>query len=139
MQETFDRVEEFLRGEEAVQLGEGRPTVPERPARGLAGCSNNEGRKPWQIRQETGGRVEVRYIGFAPYDRPNSSREREKFKYTPLTKTPKELLSTEDVGFRLKPPRPMTGSLAHKNMGKYCEFHCDRAMIPMIVTNYVEK
>ncbi|GJY01717.1 reverse transcriptase domain-containing protein [Tanacetum coccineum] len=51
-----------------------------------------------------------------------SSRRQDRF--TPLTKTPKEILAMEIVKF--KAPPPMTGPVENRNKNKFCEFHGDK-------------
>nr|GEX08487.1 reverse transcriptase domain-containing protein [Tanacetum cinerariifolium] len=51
-----------------------------------------------------------------------SGRRQDRF--TPLTKTPKEILAMETVKF--KAPPPMTGLVENWNKNKFCEFHGDK-------------
>ncbi|GKB00434.1 hypothetical protein Tco_0828427, partial [Tanacetum coccineum] len=51
-----------------------------------------------------------------------SNRRHDRF--TPLTKTPKEILAMETVKF--KAPPPMTGPAENQNKNKFCEFHGDK-------------
>ncbi|GJT62156.1 reverse transcriptase domain-containing protein [Tanacetum coccineum] len=44
--------------------------------------------------------------------------------FTPLTKTPKEILAMQTVKF--KAPQPMTGPVENRNKNKFCEFHDDK-------------
>ncbi|GJS46395.1 hypothetical protein Tco_0596516 [Tanacetum coccineum] len=44
--------------------------------------------------------------------------------FTPLTKTPKEILSMDNVNF--PPPPPMVGTPEKRNMKKFCDYHQDR-------------
>ncbi|GJV12490.1 reverse transcriptase domain-containing protein [Tanacetum coccineum] len=52
----------------------------------------------------------------APYSRRDT--------FTPLTKTPKEILAMESVNF-LAPP-PLVGTLEKQNMNKFCDSHGDK-------------
>ncbi|GJW52302.1 reverse transcriptase domain-containing protein [Tanacetum coccineum] len=45
-------------------------------------------------------------------------------RFTPLTKTPKEILAMETVKFKALPP--MTGPVENQNKNKFCEFHDDK-------------
>ncbi|GKA64355.1 hypothetical protein Tco_0763961 [Tanacetum coccineum] len=45
-------------------------------------------------------------------------------RFTPLTKTPKEILAMGTVKF--KAPPPMTGLAENTNKNKFCEFHDDK-------------
>ncbi|GJZ18386.1 reverse transcriptase domain-containing protein [Tanacetum coccineum] len=45
-------------------------------------------------------------------------------RFTPLTKTPKEILAMDTVKF--KAPPPMTGPAKNGNKNKFCEFHGDK-------------
>ncbi|GJZ43250.1 hypothetical protein Tco_0590505 [Tanacetum coccineum] len=51
-----------------------------------------------------------------------SNRRQDRF--TPLTKTPKEILAMDTVKF--KAPPPMTGPAENRNKNKFCEFHDDK-------------
>ncbi|GJX04093.1 reverse transcriptase domain-containing protein [Tanacetum coccineum] len=51
-----------------------------------------------------------------------SNRRQDRF--TPLTKTPKEILAMDTVKF--KAPPPMTGPAENRNKNKFCEFHVDK-------------
>ncbi|GKF91243.1 hypothetical protein Tco_0274944, partial [Tanacetum coccineum] len=51
-----------------------------------------------------------------------SSRRQDRF--TPFTKTPKEILAMDTVKF--KAPPPMTGPVKNQNKKKFCEFHGDK-------------
>ncbi|GKF74394.1 hypothetical protein Tco_0220726 [Tanacetum coccineum] len=45
--------------------------------------------------------------------------------FTPLMKTPKEILAMDNVNF--PPPPPMVGTPKKRNMNKFCDYHQDRA------------
>jgi hypothetical protein len=126
LQMAFDWAEEFIRGEEAVQMRDHEPPAPDRQSRRDGGKPNTEGKRPWQIASEVRGRNDRKYSGFAPYERANCSKDAKRNTFTPITKTPREVLSTEDARYRFKPPRAMSKSTANKNMNEYCEFHCDK-------------
>ncbi|GJY49943.1 reverse transcriptase domain-containing protein [Tanacetum coccineum] len=51
-----------------------------------------------------------------------SNRRQDRF--TPLTKTPKEILAMDTMKF--KAPPPMTGPAENRNKNKFCEFHGDK-------------
>ncbi|GKB30824.1 hypothetical protein Tco_0870225 [Tanacetum coccineum] len=55
-------------------------------------------------------------------NRYKSSRRQDRF--TPLTKTPKEILAMETVKF--KAPPPMTGLAENHNKNKFCKFYGDK-------------
>ncbi|GJU65603.1 hypothetical protein Tco_1247438 [Tanacetum coccineum] len=44
--------------------------------------------------------------------------------FIPLTKTPKEILSMDNVNF--PPPPPMVRTPKKRNMNKFCDYHQDR-------------
>ncbi|GJV19085.1 hypothetical protein Tco_1368105 [Tanacetum coccineum] len=48
-------------------------------------------------------------------------------RFTPLIKTPKEILAMEMVKF--KAPPPMFGPAENRNKNKFCEFHRDKGHI----------
>ncbi|GJS96824.1 hypothetical protein Tco_0803792 [Tanacetum coccineum] len=52
----------------------------------------------------------------------NSNRRQDRF--TPLTKTPKEILAMDTVKF--KAPPSMTGPAGNRNKNNFCEFHGDK-------------
>ncbi|GJU87487.1 hypothetical protein Tco_1295033 [Tanacetum coccineum] len=54
-----------------------------------------------------------------------SNRRQDRF--TPLTKTPKEILAMDIVKF--KAPPPMTGPAGNRNKNNFCEFHGDKGHI----------
>ncbi|GJZ25531.1 hypothetical protein Tco_0569784 [Tanacetum coccineum] len=55
-------------------------------------------------------------------NRQKSTRRHDRF--TPLIKTPKEILVTDTVKF--KAPPPMSGPAKNRNKNKFCEFHGDK-------------
>ncbi|XP_022030502.1 uncharacterized protein LOC110931416 [Helianthus annuus] len=57
-----------------------------------------------------------------PEGRNPPSREKA-MKFTPLTKTPKEILATEEVKQSFRPPRPLPKSKRIENSTQFCEFH----------------
>ncbi|XP_022026799.1 uncharacterized protein LOC110927481 [Helianthus annuus] len=98
LEEALERAEAHIRGEEAVDIKEQRKR----------GCS-------WQ------GNSPARKKGnFHSYDR----RQREKVvNFTALTKTPQEILATEEVKQSFRPPRPLPKSKRNENSTQFCEFH----------------
>nr|GEU42228.1 reverse transcriptase domain-containing protein [Tanacetum cinerariifolium] len=65
--------------------------------------------------------TEVLY-GEKPLNQPKDGRGSNKF--TPLTKTPKEIFAAESGKF--KPPPPMVTPLEKRSSNKFCEFHNDK-------------
>ncbi|GJT94016.1 reverse transcriptase domain-containing protein [Tanacetum coccineum] len=57
----------------------------------------------------------------------NQSKKKRQDRFTPLTKTPEEILAMETVNF--KAPPPMTGLAENRNKNKFCEFHEDKGHI----------
>ncbi|GKC99955.1 hypothetical protein Tco_1170230 [Tanacetum coccineum] len=55
-------------------------------------------------------------------NRHKSSRRHDRF--TPLVKTPKEIIAMDTVKF--KAPSPMSGLAENRNKNKFCEFHGDK-------------
>ncbi|GKA03816.1 hypothetical protein Tco_0676597 [Tanacetum coccineum] len=53
-------------------------------------------------------------------------RDRRGDRFTPLTKTPKEILAIEDGKGIFTPLPPMPGSPESRNKNKYCDFHGDK-------------
>ncbi|GKB89708.1 hypothetical protein Tco_0961980 [Tanacetum coccineum] len=48
-------------------------------------------------------------------------------KFTPLTRTPKEILATESGKF--KPPPPMVTPVEKRSSNKFCDFHNDKDIV----------
>jgi hypothetical protein len=69
MQIAFDRAEEFIRGEETVQMRDHKPTTSDRPPRRDNNKTNTEGKRPWKIASEIRNRSDHKRSGFTPYDR----------------------------------------------------------------------
>jgi hypothetical protein len=42
-----------------------------------------------------------------------------------LTKSPKEILQTEEARFSFRPPKPMTEPPGDRGSNKFCDFHGD--------------
>ncbi|GJY91318.1 hypothetical protein Tco_0506514 [Tanacetum coccineum] len=72
---------------------------------------------PEKARNRGGLREARRNMGiYTPYPRKDT--------FTPLTKTPKEILVMESVSF-LEPP-PLIGAPKKQNLNKFCDYHGDR-------------
>ncbi|GJT77492.1 hypothetical protein Tco_1044217 [Tanacetum coccineum] len=70
-----------------------------------------------RIKGRSGPREFRRNMGTcAPYSRRDT--------FTPLTKTPKEILAMESVNF--PPPPPLVGTPEKQNLNKLCDYHRDR-------------
>ncbi|GKC48182.1 hypothetical protein Tco_1065904 [Tanacetum coccineum] len=70
-----------------------------------------------RIRGRNGPKEFRRNIGTCtPYSRRDT--------FTPLTKTPKEILAIKSVSF--PPPPPLVGSLEKQNLNKFCDYHGDK-------------
>ncbi|GKC58536.1 hypothetical protein Tco_1086134 [Tanacetum coccineum] len=111
--EMWERVRAFIRGEAAADTTEAIRSPRWEKSAGKASWSEHQNRS--RNRSHRGG--EGRNIGTcAPYAR------REGF--TPLMKTPKEILAMDNVNF--PPPPPMVGILEKRNMNKFCDYHQDR-------------
>ncbi|GKA36853.1 hypothetical protein Tco_0723418 [Tanacetum coccineum] len=109
----FERVRAFIRGEEAS----GSVEVGRAPQwdRGNARVGWSGGKE--RIKGRSGPREFRRNMGTcAPYSRRDT--------FTPLTKTPKEILAMESVNF--PPPPPLVGTPKKQNLNKFCDYHRDR-------------
>ncbi|GKA56743.1 reverse transcriptase domain-containing protein [Tanacetum coccineum] len=111
--EMWERVRAFIRGETAADTTKAIRSPRWEKSAGKASWSENQNGS----RNRSHRRGEGRNMGTcAPYAR------REGF--TPLTKTPKEILAMDNVNF--PPPPPMVGTLEKRNMNKFCDYHQDR-------------
>ncbi|GJZ56216.1 putative nucleotidyltransferase, ribonuclease H [Tanacetum coccineum] len=111
--EMWERVRAFIRGETAADTTEAIRSPRWEKSAGKASWSENQNGS----RNRSHRRGEGRSMGTcAPYAR------REGF--TPLTKTPKEILAMDNVNF--PPPPPMVGTPKKRNMNKFCDYHQDR-------------
>ncbi|GJT86671.1 reverse transcriptase domain-containing protein [Tanacetum coccineum] len=111
--EIWERVRAFIKGETVVDTTEFIRSPRWEKSAGKASWLENQNRS----RNRGHRRGEGRNMGTcAPYDR------REGF--TPLTKTPKEILAMDNVNF--PPPPPMVGTPEKQNINKFCDYHQDR-------------
>ncbi|GJV56001.1 hypothetical protein Tco_1457006 [Tanacetum coccineum] len=111
--EMWERVRAFIRGEAAADTTEAIRSPRWEKSAGKASWSEHQNGS----RNRSHRRGEGRNMGTcAPYAR------REGF--TPLRKTPKEILAMDNVNF--PPPPPMVGTPEKRNMNKFCDYHQDR-------------
>ncbi|GJV50350.1 hypothetical protein Tco_1440562 [Tanacetum coccineum] len=111
--EMWERVRAFIRGEAAADTTEAIRSPRWEKSAGKASWSEHQNGS----RNRSHKRGEGRNMGTcAPYAR------REGF--TPLMKTPKEILAMDNVNF--PPPPPMVGTPEKRNMNKFCDYHQDR-------------
>ncbi|XP_035839002.1 uncharacterized protein LOC118486570 [Helianthus annuus] len=113
LEEALERAEAHIRGEEAVDVKEQRK-------RGSSWRGNNPARKrgnfnSYDRRQK--GSEQRRSKGRNPPSRERTTN------FTPLTKTPQEILATEEVKQSFRPPRPLPKSRKNENSTQYYEFH----------------
>ncbi|GJR01411.1 hypothetical protein Tco_0524395 [Tanacetum coccineum] len=111
--EMFERVRAFIRGE--MDAGSAEMV---RPFQGDKGNT----RPVWSGGQERARNIngprEVRrnMVVYTPYPRRDT--------FTPLTKTPKEILAMEGISF--PEPPPLIGIPEKQNLNKFCDYHGDR-------------
>ncbi|GJV73031.1 hypothetical protein Tco_1493026 [Tanacetum coccineum] len=111
--EMWERVRAFIRGEAVADTTEAIRSPRWEKSAGKASWSEHQNGS----RNRSHRRGERRNMGTcAPYAR------REGF--TPLMKTPKEILAMDNVNF--PPPPPMVGTPEKRNMNKFCDYHQDR-------------
>ncbi|GJX77704.1 reverse transcriptase domain-containing protein [Tanacetum coccineum] len=113
MDEMFERARAFIRGELAAGSAE-----KVRPSQGDKGYV----RPAW-----TGGPERARNRGVPREARRNMgvyTLYPRKDTFSPLTKTPKEILAMESVSFT-KPPS-LIGTHEKQNLNKFCDYHRDR-------------
>ncbi|GJS52503.1 reverse transcriptase domain-containing protein [Tanacetum coccineum] len=111
--EMWERVRAFIRGETATDTTEAIRSPRWEKSNGKASWSEGQNRS----RNMGHRRGEGRNMGTcASYARKEG--------FTPLTKTPREILAMDNVNF--SPPPPMVGTLEKRNMNKFCDYHQDR-------------
>ncbi|GJY71384.1 hypothetical protein Tco_0475087 [Tanacetum coccineum] len=111
--EMFERVRAFIRGEAAAGSAE-VASAPEWD-KGVTRSGWSGGQE--RTRRRSGLREFRRNMGTcAPYSRRNM--------FTPLTKTPMEILAMEMENF--PPPPPLIWTSEKQNLNKFCDYHRDR-------------
>ncbi|KAJ0489324.1 putative nucleotidyltransferase, Ribonuclease H [Helianthus annuus] len=113
LEEALERAEAHIRGEEAVDIKEQRK-------RGSGWRSSSPARKRGNFNsydRRSKGSDPRRVEGRNPPSRDKS------MSFTPLTKTPQEILATEEVKQNFRPPRPLPKSRKNENSTQFCEFH----------------
>ncbi|GKB66919.1 reverse transcriptase domain-containing protein [Tanacetum coccineum] len=110
--EMFERVRAYIRGE--VASGSAEMVRPSKGDKGYIRPSWSGGPKKARNR---GGSIETRRnMGiYTSYPRKDT--------FTPLIKTPKEILSMESVSF--PEPPPLIGTPEKQNLNKFCDYHGD--------------
>ncbi|GJY13630.1 hypothetical protein Tco_0382939 [Tanacetum coccineum] len=113
MNEIIERVMAFIRGEVVVGSAE-----MVRPSQGDKGYVRSTWSGiPEKARNRGGPREARRNIGvYTPYPRKDT--------FTPLIKTPKEILAMESVSF--PEPSPLIRTPKKQNLNKCCDYHEDR-------------
>ncbi|GJT66382.1 reverse transcriptase domain-containing protein [Tanacetum coccineum] len=85
-----------------------------------AAASKKKGHLPWKSQDQP-----KRYAFERKSDFRGQSREgRRSSRFTPLTRTPKEILAIEAGKF--KPPSPMVTPVEKRSSNKFCDFHNDK-------------
>ncbi|GKA90068.1 hypothetical protein Tco_0811880, partial [Tanacetum coccineum] len=113
MDGMFERVRAFIRGE--VVAGSAKMVRPSQGDKGYVPPAWTGG--PERARSRGGPREAQRNMGvYTLYPR--------KYTFTPLTKTPKEILTIESVSF--PEPPPLIGTPEKQNLNKFCDYHGDR-------------
>ncbi|GKB38163.1 hypothetical protein Tco_0883105, partial [Tanacetum coccineum] len=111
--EMFERVRAFIRGE--VADGSAEMVRPSQGDKGYSRPAWTEG--PERARNKDGPREAQRNMGvYTRYPRKDT--------FTPLTKTPKEILAMESISF-LEPP-PLIRTPKNQNLNKFCDYHGDK-------------
>ncbi|GJR51620.1 reverse transcriptase domain-containing protein [Tanacetum coccineum] len=110
--EMFERVRAFIRGE--VAAGSAEMACPSQWDKGNVRPAWFGGSK--KARNRGDPRETRRNMGiYTPYPRKDT--------FTPLIKTPKEILAMESVSF--PEPPPLIGSPKKQNLNKFCDYHRD--------------
>ncbi|GJU77234.1 hypothetical protein Tco_1274304 [Tanacetum coccineum] len=111
--EVFERVRAFIKGEVAARSAE--MVCPSQGDKGYVRSAWTRG--PKRARNRGGLREARRNIGvYTPYPKKDT--------FTPLTKTPKEILAIESISF--PEPSPLIGTPKKQNLNKFCDYHGDR-------------
>nr|GEY24832.1 reverse transcriptase domain-containing protein [Tanacetum cinerariifolium] len=85
-----------------------------------AAASKNKVHTPWKSHEQSKRQNPERRSEFS--NQPREGRGSNKF--TPLTRTPKEIFAVESGKF--KPPPPMITPVEKRSINKFCEFHNDK-------------
>ncbi|KAJ0601430.1 putative retrotransposon gag domain-containing protein [Helianthus annuus] len=113
LEEALERAEAHIRGEEAVDIKEQRKRGSSwrghSPARKRGNFNSYDRRQKGSEQRRSEGR--------------NPSSREKGISFTPLNKTPQEILATEEVKQNFRPPRPLPKSRKNENSTQYCEFH----------------
>ncbi|GJU74499.1 reverse transcriptase domain-containing protein [Tanacetum coccineum] len=110
--EMFERVRAFIKGE--VAAGSAEMVRPSQGDKGYIRLACTKG--PKKARNRGGLREVRRNIGvYTPYPRKDT--------FTPLIKTPKEILDMESVSF--PEPPPLIGTPKKQNLNKFYDYHRD--------------
>ncbi|GKF66796.1 hypothetical protein Tco_0193313 [Tanacetum coccineum] len=113
MDEIFERARAFIRGE--VAAGSAEMVRPSQGDKGYVLPAWTGG--PERARNRGVPREARRNMGvYTPYPRKDT--------FTPLTKTPKEILAMESISFPELPPLIRTPK--KQNLNKFCDYHNDR-------------
>lgn len=108
--EMWERVKAFIRGETAADTTEVIKVPHWEKKLDRSAWSGS----PNTLRNRNNRRGQGRSMGTcAPYVKRDS--------FTPLTKTPKEILAMDNVNF--PPPPPLVGTPESKNVHKFCDYH----------------
>ncbi|KAJ0867694.1 hypothetical protein HanRHA438_Chr12g0566161 [Helianthus annuus] len=113
LEETLERAEAHIRGEEAVDIKEQRKRGPSWRHNSPSRKRGNYGSYDRRSRSSDPRRSEGR----------NPSSKDKAVNFTALTKTPQEILATEEVKHSFRPPRPLPKSKRNENSTQFCEFH----------------
>ncbi|GJZ16616.1 reverse transcriptase domain-containing protein [Tanacetum coccineum] len=85
-----------------------------------AAASKKKGHAPWKPQDQSKRHVSERKSDFRGQSREGRGSNR----FTPLTRTPKEILAAEAGKF--KPPPPMVTPVEKRSSSKFCDFHNDK-------------
>ena len=116
LEEALERAEAHIRGEEAVDFKELRKRAP-----------NWRGNSP--NRKRGNYNTYDRYSRGSDQRRPKARNPPSRDKivhFTVLTKTPQEILATEEVKHSFRPLRPLPKSKKNENSTQFCEFHDEK-------------
>ncbi|KAD3337495.1 hypothetical protein E3N88_33015 [Mikania micrantha] len=124
MEEPMERTEAFVRGKEAAQVLDVARKPRVQPRKHSPPRSRSHRFQPFDRRQSHRPYESQRSYNRASYSPKGHEDEKDRqAQFTPLTKTPKEILATEEARFSFRPPKPLSKVASERNPTKYCDFH----------------
>ncbi|KAI3695243.1 hypothetical protein L1987_78235 [Smallanthus sonchifolius] len=122
--EALERAEAYLKGKEALQNMESKRRDPWKSHHSSGSKSKFHSFVERRTNRHRDSRkTDDRYR--PPYHKSTPEKEKH-IAFTALTKTPEEIMATEEARYSFRPLRPLAKSSEARSSSKYCEFHDDR-------------